>query len=67
MENIRVINYSEKSFAILGEGTKVIKDNLKSLGGKFNRNLTDPETGEKIAGWIFSIKRYDSVITALGL
>ena len=66
MKNIRIVAYSEKCFAILGE-TKPIKDELKSLGGKYNGYLTDPDTGEKVAGWIFGIKKYDSVTTALNL
>lgn len=40
------VDYSEKSFAVIGD-TKVIKDQLKSLGGNFNPRLSCG------AGWIF--------------
>jgi hypothetical protein len=43
---IQIVDYSEKSFAIIGE-TKPIKDHLKELGGKFNFRLSCG------AGWIF--------------
>jgi len=43
---IQLIDYSEKSFAVIGE-TKPIKDDLKRLGGSFNFRLTCG------AGWIF--------------
>lgn len=66
MEKIRIVAYSEKSFAIFGD-TKPIKDELKALGGKFNPNLTDPDNGERVAGWIFSVKKYDQVMTTLNI
>lgn len=43
---IQIVDYSEKSFAVIGE-TKPIKDHLKELGGKFNFRLSCG------AGWIF--------------
>ena len=43
---IQIIDYSEKSFAVIGE-TKPIKDDLKQLGGSFNFRLSCG------AGWIF--------------
>lgn len=43
----QVINYSEKAIAVIGD-TKAIKEQLKALGGKFNKYL---KCG---AGWIFS-------------
>lgn len=51
---IQIIDYSEKSFAVIGE-TKVIKDQLKQLGGSFNPRLNCG------AGWIFSKKKLDEV------
>ena len=51
---IRLIDYSEKAFAIIGE-TKEIKETLKSLGGRYNPHLTCG------AGWIFSKKKEQEV------
>ena len=49
--NIQVINYSDKCVAVIGE-TKPIKDQLKSMGGRFNPHLT--VGGEQVSGWVFS-------------
>lgn len=49
--NLELVQYSEKALAIFGD-TKVVKDSLKALGGKFNPALT--HNGEKKCGWIFS-------------
>jgi len=43
---VKIIDYSEKSFALVGD-TKPIKDELKEMGGKFNFRLSCG------AGWIF--------------
>lgn len=43
----KVIEYSEKSIALVGD-TKEIKDKLKKLGGRFNSGLSCG------AGWVFS-------------
>jgi len=51
----RLLQYSEKSVAVLGN-TKPIKEQLKALKGRFNPALTDPATdGERCAGWIFPL------------
>jgi len=42
--------YSDKSFCIFGENTKEYKEELKSIGGKWNSNL------KYGPGWIFSNK-----------
>ena len=47
-------DYSEKSFVVSGE-TKKFKEELKSLGGKWNSNLKEGP------GWIFSNKRKEKV------
>lgn len=57
---VRIVDYSEKAFAVVGE-TKSIKDDLKLLGGKFNNFLSCGP------GWIFSKKHIDNVKKALGL
>lgn len=55
--NIILIQYSDKALAVIGE-TKEIKEQLKALGGRFNKFLS--VEGEKVAGWIFpNNKRYD--------
>ena len=48
--NVFIVDYSEKAVAMFGD-TKEIKDQLKSLGGRFNKFLT--HNGEKKPGWIF--------------
>lgn len=42
-----IVNYSEKAIALTGD-TKIIKDQLKNLVGRYNAHLTCG------AGWIFS-------------
>lgn len=59
-ENLEIVDYSEKSFAVIGE-TKPIKDKLKELGGKFNFRL---KCG---AGWIFPKTKEPEVKAALSL
>ena len=51
---IQIVDYSNKAFAVIGE-TKVIKEDLKALGGSFNARLTCG------AGWIFSKKKLEEV------
>ena len=58
---IEIVKYSDKSYAIFGEGTKKIKDKLIELGCRYNKFLTDPKTGEKRPGWICSISKIDLV------
>lgn len=60
---VEVIKYSERAIALKGEGTKQIKEQLKALGGKFNRYLKS-ENGI-FAGWIFSIKKLNEVTELL--
>ena len=57
---IKVVEYSERACAVFGD-TKAIKEELKEIGGKYNRFLTDPEDGEKKPGWIFQIKKMEQV------
>ncbi len=58
VEGLEIVDYSEKAIAVFGD-TKVIKDQLKELGGRFNPSLN--YNGEKRAGWIFSKKKADEV------
>lgn len=55
---IEIVDYSEKAIAVFGD-TKTAKDQLKSLGGRFNPSLK--HNGVKRAGWIFSKKQMDKV------
>lgn len=57
--NISVIEYSEKAVAIVGEGTKKIKDELKKIGAKFNFRLSCG------AGWIYPKSRINELTTLL--
>lgn len=57
--NISVIEYSEKAVAIVGEGTKKIKDELKKIGAKFNFRLSCG------AGWIYPKSRINELTDLL--
>ena len=56
--SINIVNYSEKSIAVLGE-TKPLREHLSAIGGKWNPSLT--HNGEKVAGWIFVSSKRDEV------
>ena len=51
--SVYTVSYSEKCIAVFGQ-TSPIKDHLASIGGKFNPGLTNPQTKNREAGWIFS-------------
>lgn len=51
---VEIVNYSEKSIAVIGD-TKCIKEQLKSIKGRFNPRLSCG------AGWIFSVKQLEVV------
>lgn len=53
-KDIEIVKYSDKSYALFGKDTIKIKDDLIKLGCRYNKFLTDPKSGEKRAGWIFS-------------
>lgn len=55
--DIRIVEYSDKSIAVYGN-TKEIKDQLKAIGGRFNPKLRDG------AGWVFP-KSKESDVRAL--
>jgi hypothetical protein len=48
MSDLNCTEYSEKAIVVRGEATKTYKEDLKTLGGKYNANLKGG------AGWIFS-------------
>ena len=55
--DIIITPYSEKSFKVGGESTKLFTQQLKDLGGKFNRNLKDGP------GWIYPNTKLESLQT----
>ena len=59
MTTLKIVNYSERSIAVTGEETKLYKEDFKSMGGKYNANLSCGP------GWIFSIKAAPQVQTFL--
>lgn len=52
---VEILDYSEKAIAVVGEGTKAIKDQLKSLGGSFNFRLSCGP------GWIFPKSKMEQI------
>ena len=56
---MNLFEYTEKSIVLVGEDTKLYKDQIKDLFGKFN-NFLKPRPEHKFdggAGWIFSKSR----------
>lgn len=51
-KGIQVLDYSDRAVIVIGD-TKNIKDKLKSMGGRFNKFLKHPETGDRVVGWVF--------------
>jgi flavodoxin len=51
--SVQIVEYSDRSIAVFGD-TKTIKEELKELGGRFNKYLK--HDGETKAGWIFPLK-----------
>ena len=56
MTDLSCTDYSDKAIVVRGD-TKDHKEELKTLGGKYNANLRDG------AGWIFSKKNEDKVLS----
>ena len=65
-DSIKLVNYSDKSIALFGN-TKKLKEKLKILGGRYNKNLKYPENGNKANGWIFPIKKKELILNELSL
>ena len=55
--------YSEKSFAAIGDRTKEFKDALKLIGGRYNQYLKI--NGVATPGWIFSKKHTEKFGTMM--
>jgi len=60
-KDIELVKYSDRAYALFGEGTRKIKDQLIALGCRYNKFLTDPATGQKRPGWIFSIGKLEKI------
>jgi len=54
--DLRLVNYSDKSVAVFGASTYQFRKSLASVGGTFNKFLTNPDTKQREAGWIYSIR-----------
>lgn len=61
-EGLEIVDYSEKAVAVFGD-TKAIKDELKSIGGKFNPRLN--YNGGKRAGWVFPKSKRETLENVL--
>lgn len=61
-EGLKIIDYSDKSFVVVGD-TKPIKDLLLFLGGKFNPRLRIDER----VGWIFPMDKKELVADFFGI
>ena len=62
-EGIKTVKYSDKCIAVYGD-TKAIKEQLKSIGAKFNGFLTIE--GIKQAGWILPLSQSNK-LTQIGI
>lgn len=63
--DIELVDYSEKSVVLAGEGTRLYKDEIQKLTKIFNYRLKYPEAHEKagqtFAGWVISKSKIDDV------
>lgn len=60
--DVRMIEYSDKAIAVIGNSYE-IKEDLKKLGGRFNRFLKVDD--KKVPGWIFSKSKTNEVSNLL--
>lgn len=51
-----VVDYSDKTFIVYGEATRTYKNQLKNLGGKFNKYLKQRPGFAGGAAWVFTKK-----------
>jgi hypothetical protein len=63
--NVTVVDYSEKAIAVIGDGTKAIKDELKKLGARPNFYLKIE--GKNTFGWVFPKTKKQEVLSFLNL
>lgn len=62
---LNTVDYSDKSFIVFGPGTKVHKENIKALGGKYNGRLGERPGFRGGPAWIFPTKLKNTVFTYL--
>lgn len=61
IQDIYVQEYTPKSLVVRGN-TKVYKDQLKQMGGKYNSRLRDDESSSGVSpGWIFAKNKRDLI------
>lgn len=60
MQQLTIRAYKDASFIVEGE-TKKYHQYLKNLKGKWNKNLTDPFTHQRIEAWVYSNDKYDII------
>lgn len=58
---LKTVNYSDKSFIVFGEATRIHKNTLKSLGGRFNGRLKERPGFSGGPAWIFPSSLKDKV------
>lgn len=59
---ISIIPHTEKSFVVFTNKHIKYMTSLKNLGGIFDANLFDKETGKKFMGWIFYMDKKDTIL-----
>jgi hypothetical protein len=52
--DLNLVKYSEKAVAVFGTSTYAFRKSLGEVGGTFNKYLTNPNTNEREAGWIYA-------------
>jgi len=57
--DLHIVNYSNKAIALFGD-TRHLRQYLSKFG-RWNKYLTNPETGKKEGGWIFSKYKTDVI------
>lgn len=58
---LNIVYYSDKTFIVFGEATKIYKEEMKDFGGKFNSRLKERPGFSGGPGWIFMNKYRDVV------
>ena len=59
---LHIAVYSDKSFVVFGDATKTFKNQLKTLGGKFNGRLKEKPDFPGGPAWLFFLSNKDKVI-----
>lgn len=59
---VSIIPHTEKSFILVTNNDIAYMITLKNLGGVFDANLIDKETGKKFMGWIFFMNKKEEIL-----